>query len=479
MLDPEKHRIYLMDLGIAKFMSGSLKSQGYTVGFRSPEQYYERGINLPSDIYSIGATLFKLLTGVDPIDVKDRVEGKELPKPCDLQPSISEKMESFILKAMQLDKADRHRNIQAMLDELQPQLEIAERKKDFARKFDQIISEYGRFPAELKQHLEDLYQDMTEISLPLERLAIRNRGRLLGMLSGALLSVCVVGVILGLGISLQAINFGQTIPVVRNVVVTSPVIAVKPTRPPPQPAPSALDSQLLITLTPSVEIELVRVPAGYFIMGRPITDTSAAVDDRSPQPRINLDTFLIGKYEITNGQFEPFARKNLPDWELPEGTDNQPVTNVTWDEARLFCAWLSQMSGRKVQLPSEAQWEKAARGTDGRQYPWGNQVPDGGRANYSSALDDTAPVGSHSPQGDSVYDAADMAGNAAEWTSSLFMPYPYNASDGREVPDSRAQRVVRGGGFSDVPADLRTTVRVVRPPENRDPSIGFRIVVLP
>jgi formylglycine-generating enzyme required for sulfatase activity len=124
------------------------------------------------------------------------------------------------------------------------------------------------------------------------------------------------------------------------------------------------------------------------------------------------------------------------------------VVHVSWDDAMGFCQWASQANGRHVSLPSEAAWEKAARGTDGRIWPWGNQPPDEARCNFDLNVGDTTPVGRYCPQGDSPYGYADMSGNVWQWTNSIFKGYPYDAQDGRESLKIRDHRVLRGGSFA-------------------------------
>ena len=100
---------------------------------------------------------------------------------------------------------------------------------------------------------------------------------------------------------------------------------------------------------------------------------------------------------------------------IPQGKDHHPVVNVSWEDARSFCQWANQVTGQALCLPTEAEWEKAARGTDGQIYPWGNQPPEDKLCNFGMNILDTTSVGSYSPQGDSPYGCADMAGNVWEW----------------------------------------------------------------
>ncbi|MFB6219330.1 MAG: formylglycine-generating enzyme family protein, partial [Halobacteriaceae archaeon] len=134
------------------------------------------------------------------------------------------------------------------------------------------------------------------------------------------------------------------------------------------------------------------------------------------------------------------ARIGIADGEfvVEEGFCDHPVNEVTWDGAVRFARW------RGARLPTEAEWEAAVRGTEGRRYPWGDEPPSPERAVYGRASGETAPVGTH-PAGATPTGIHDMAGNVSEWTSSLYRPYPYDADDGREDPDVRGERVTRGG----------------------------------
>lgn len=253
-----------------------------------------------------------------------------------------------------------------------------------------------------------------------------------------------------------------------------------------------------ISIAPDVRIELVRVPAGEFLMGSDAQDEET-YDDERPSHRVHLAEFLIGRFPITVDQFDTFVGKThyvLPII-LAAQVGSHPVRRVNWFDAVAFCKWASGVTKRNIRLPTEAEWEKAARGTDGRLWPWGNDPPNPDLGNFrmfrtmitrrfpspgpdqsirGTSRNDTTPVGRYSPQGDSPYGCADMSGNVWEWTHSLYRPYPYRPDDGRELEEDLGMRVVRGGSFLGHLKRSRCTSRLRQPPSNHiAPDLGFRI----
>jgi iron(II)-dependent oxidoreductase len=213
---------------------------------------------------------------------------------------------------------------------------------------------------------------------------------------------------------------------------------------------------------------MVIVPAGEFTMG---SNDSA---DEKPPHRVYLDAFFIDKYPTTNAFYERFmdatGRAAPLSWnDSSFNAPQQPVVGVSWDDADAYCRW----AGKR--LPTEAEWEKAARGTDGRKYPWGEQW-EASRANSTeSKFNRTTPVGSY-PSGVSPYGAYDMAGNAWEWVADWYLSDYYQRSPGRNPigPDSGSRRVLRGGSWNDFPFLLRATYRLSYTPVNRNDYVGFR-----
>jgi formylglycine-generating enzyme required for sulfatase activity len=215
--------------------------------------------------------------------------------------------------------------------------------------------------------------------------------------------------------------------------------------------PSLASSETTVQIALGLALEFCYVPAGYFLMGSAGSDPDA-YDREKPQHHLYLPAFYVGKYPITNEQYRVFVRatgQRAPDhWEygrIPFGKEQHPVVNVYWAEAVAFCEWAARLSGRSLRLLTEAEWEKAARGTDGRRYPWGNDWRPG-FSNSAHSVGDTTPVGSY-PRGVAPHGSLDMIGNVWEWTSSAYQDYPYRADDGRERMSTDDWHVPRGGAY--------------------------------
>ena len=208
----------------------------------------------------------------------------------------------------------------------------------------------------------------------------------------------------------------------------------------------------------------------------------AAHEDEQPQHRVYLETYWIARVPVTNSQYKRFVDatghgmpSHWKDGRIPQGQEQHPVVFVSWLDAQAFCRWAG------VRLPAEAEWEKAARGTDRRIYPWGNNKPTDKLCNLSST--DTTPVNSY-PAGKSPYGCLDMAGNVWEWTSSIYKTYRFDARDGRENADAEELRVLRGnakgfrvlhGRATAYPLHVRCAHRNAWYPGGRSKASGFRV----
>jgi formylglycine-generating enzyme required for sulfatase activity len=244
-------------------------------------------------------------------------------------------------------------------------------------------------------------------------------------------------------------------------------------------------------------LDWLPIPAGQFLMGndwpgelaqpdgqqglpgsRHANNRPADIDNEYPQHTLTLPDFRIARTPTTNRQYQAFvdatgypAPGHWPRGRVPQALLDHPAVYVDWHDAQAFCVWAD------VRLPTEAEWEKAARGSDGRPWPWGDQLPDGARANFAQDMNrgGSKPVGDY-PDGASCYGVLGLAGNVWEWVSSAYKPYPYVETDGREAHDPSQQRVLRGGSFySDEPRYLRCATRSMSYPHRRRDHIGFRV----
>ena len=271
-----------------------------------------------------------------------------------------------------------------------------------------------------------------------------------------------------------------------TITASPPAPTVTPTRQPshtPTPRPPTATPSLTppptlgigSTMTSTIDgMVQVYVPAGPFTMGSDNGDS-----DEKPVHTVTLDAFWIDRTEVTNSMYAQCVAEG--DCQPPgnNGSYNRssyygdasyadyPVIYVSWNDARAYCEW----TGRR--LPTEAEWEKAARGTDGRTYPWGEEVSCE-QANYNvSCVGDTTEVGSY-PDGASPYGALDMAGNVWEWTLSLYQPYPYNPDDGRENLNGTNVLALRGGSWFSNANYIRAASRLNNAPAYRSDDLGFR-----
>ncbi|MDX1491768.1 MAG: SUMF1/EgtB/PvdO family nonheme iron enzyme [Pseudohongiellaceae bacterium] len=240
----------------------------------------------------------------------------------------------------------------------------------------------------------------------------------------------------------------------------------------------------------------VEIPAGEFTMGsNPLIDPMAFENERwsegRRQGRVELPSYYIGKYEVTAQQYRAFVedtdyRAEPSLWEIPA---LHPAAMVSWTDAIAYARWLEAQlkasdstplavqsllsAGWHISIPTEAQWEKAARGPGVSIYPWGNR-PNPTLANYDAET--TTMVGSFACR-QCAYGLQDMSGNVWEWTSSPYQPYPFDPSDDREQLADDALWVMRGGSFSDAENNIRVSVRGAADPGARRDFIGFRLVL--
>lgn len=260
-------------------------------------------------------------------------------------------------------------------------------------------------------------------------------------------------------------------------------------------------------MTSAIAPNLARIPAGDFLMG-----AADAEDDERPVHRVFVSEFFIGRFPVTNDEYAKFVRatgypspgvRGLPlitvggrdgifrelaapyVWDgdqPPPGRGAHPVVLVRYDDTQAYCRWLSDQLGRPVRLPTEAEWEKAARGgaDDGRRYPWGDDI-DTSHCNFLAEgtikrQRGTRPTGTYAPNAYGLYD---VIGNVWEWVADWYGADYYSVADLRDPkgPDNGNMRIVRGGSWvNDDASMLRCAYRHKVPPDTYAYSVGFRVV---
>lgn len=254
------------------------------------------------------------------------------------------------------------------------------------------------------------------------------------------------------------------------------------------------------------DLDFVLIPAGECIIGSDRRDRDAG-DDERPQHRLIIGDFYLMRHPVTNAQYRRFVEATghrpplfWPHGQMPVDRADHPVVGVSFHDAAAFCRWARTVTGLPVRLPTEVEWEKAARGPDGRRYPWGDRWDATRCNNRETHPTGTTPIGRFSPLGDSPYGIADLAGNVQNWCASIFGPYPYDPTDGREVlvndlasagllpefhesgaianaerPEANlGKQTLRGGSWRCDRREARCAYRSWAAPMHRSDDTGFR-----
>ncbi len=524
-------KVMLADFGIARQAEGTttmtLAGAG-TPAYMAPEQVNEENPTPQSDIYALGVVLYEMATGGQrPFDgERTAITGSTGEKlrweqvnltpisPRSINPNISPELEKVILKALEKKQEKRYTNVMDFFEAYQatlPESVIEEvENQDLYYDPDETIIDGS------KGHGSGSDYSSTSVSensrQPIERIKTflaQKRGMvylLLGVIVAALM----------LGFSLLNINTNKVTPQNTAVVEQAaldqekadqsipPTIQITPetssitfTEEVKTPIPLPTNTLFVPTETDipvptstpglSVGSTMVRsrdkmtmmyVPASNFIMG-----SDNGRKDEKPAHSVYLDSYWIDRTEITNAQYfkcadlgvcppptnQASASRNKY-YGNPE-YDDYPVIFVSWGMAEKYCEWVG---GR---LPTEAEWEKAARGEDGRTYPWGEDI-EKSNANFAtikSAKDDTTPVGQYE-SGKSVYGVYDMTGNVWEWVADRYSPTYYQNSDSKnpQGPSNGYKRVLRGGAWSHKIEFTRSAVRLSNNPTAAGNDLGFR-----
>lgn len=524
----------LVDFGIAKVYDPKKKTtlgaQAVSPGYSPHEQYGKGSTDARSDIYALGATLYVLLTGEEPVESIQRILNDPLVPARQLNPSLSMRTSAALMRAMQMDASQRFQNASEFKLALTPPPPVR----------------VAAPPAvSSQQPFHPVAATISRTTPPWTWIAAVGLLSLIIIFLLARLTLGGIGTpssgdapqtspLSGIAVSTPESGSVATISSVNTPTLTSPA---EPTLTPlvymvqpgdtcseiaeafgvsvrqivsqnqglapdcgilfagqallipqvdgPINTPAAIRSPTIqttqVTQVSNLDgMQLVYIPAGEFKMGAEEDDQDAS-DFERPAHAVALSAFWIDQTEITNqmyaacvsdGGCEPPANRTSRTRDLYYGEPafaQYPVIYVNWEEADSYCRW----AGRR--LPTEAEWEKAARGLDGRIYPWGNFPPNTRLSNFGESLGDTSQVGSF-PAGASPFGLFDMAGNVAEWVQDWYSADYYAVSVFRNPfgPDRGDFRLIRGGSWFHPMRSIRTTSRLWNYPDLRSDTIGFR-----
>jgi len=525
-------RAVLIDFGIAKEFSPlsktTLGAQAVTPGFSPVEQYGKGKTDARSDIYALGATLYTLLTYQEPSESVQRIHHDPLVKPRKINAELSKNTENVIGKALNIDPDQRYQSAQQFKQALarlrentisspRPSQNSISQKSSYdhryfdlskvllaalvgvllislpflliswrhsmdqepidstipATAFDSSIVTFT--PSDLVEPTEKMIEDKqspTPVSTPVVykvlqgdncgQLAEKFEVGLQDLISiNNLTSDCKISV--GQYLLIQNPSEFQQDIITETVQITSTSVITRF---------SSRDS-----------MTMVYIPAGPFLMGSHSSDINATQDEK-PQHWVHLDAFWMDLTEVTNEMYLKCVQANICDPPAELGSrkhysyfdeplfNDYPVIYVSWEDANTYCLW----AGRR--LPTEAEWEKAARGFDGRIYPWGDILPNGNILNFDNQIGDTVRVGIYA-LGKSPYEIYDMAGNVSEWVADWYSEDYYERSSSANPLGAVKEdfRVIRGGSWLSKANAVRTTFRLWNSPDLQTEVLGFRCAV--
>jgi formylglycine-generating enzyme required for sulfatase activity len=493
----------LLDFGLVKAAGGgtALTSQGTLLGsleYMAPEQADpERAseVGPAADRYALGIVAYHMLTGRVPFPgntpaTLNAHEHKPVPPPRSLRPELPESVAAVLLKMLAKAPGDRYPSACAFVEELDRAWQSGQRAAQLVPLYERLQAAVeGKNWAEVSevggqiQAIDPDYCDVADLTARARRQLQRSRGltapRRVPRWTWAAVGAVVVAVLSGLAyLGWGYLGAG---PLPGPTAITPPTgtaSALPPATPAgistARPAPAAEAPQ-----TRSADgMAMVYVPAGTFPMGSADSDPDAQYEER-PQHQVTLDAFWIDRTEVTNAHYARCVaagacqKSALADDGRFNGAD-YPVVGVAWQAAADYCRWAG---GR---LPSEAEWEYAARGPEGRIYPWGDTF-DGSKVSSAGSADGyeyTAPVGSF-PAGASWVGALDMAGNVYEWANNWYDEYSSEPQVNPAGPSSGQTRVLRGGGWYDTSESVRAAYRHGNSPDDPIDAFGFRCVAAP
>ncbi len=529
-ITPENKAV-LVDFGIAKTLDPSIKTtlgaQAVSPGYSPVEQYGKAKTDARSDIYALGATLYTLLTGQEPPESLQRVVHDPYVPPRQVNPNLSMRISAAINRSMQLDPSQRFQNAADFKSALTPPppVQIAPPIKNYQSPVKVLSSSSATRTIPWNWITLTVLLSLIILILIFVMLKPKEQAPTLHSYSPQAASPQVTKSLIDLAIVSPTMNQGQEnsevivptlTPLIYKVqsgdtcseigeafgVSISEIVKVNPEMASdcgflyadqslliPQPdGPISTPIAIRSPRPPSPEVtqlseqdgmSLVYIPAGEFSMGAEEGDPVAAESEKSLH-QVYLDSFWIDLTEVSNRMYIDCVQagscqsivassQTRPQYFDEKAYDDFPVISVSWENAKQYCTW----AGRR--LPTEAEWEKAARGTGDRVFPWGNEPPNPRRANFGNQLGDTAMISSY-PDGASPYGVLNLAGNAAEWVADWYGPSYYEVTVYKNPtgPQSGEFKLIRGGSWFTQAQALRVSSRLWNYPGLRSDTVGFR-----
>ena len=514
-----KGQARVSDLGFAKLLhsqsSASMSTSGGLVGtpaYMAPEIWRGKGAGASTDIYSLVCILVEMLTA------KPLFDGESTPEvmfkhfePLQLPEDLPQEWKAVLEQGLEKKPEERIGNVDDLISRLQqagrwtaPTIPDVTKREDLkpqrepsqeaahppaiveSVKQDQVAAKQAQNSRENEENPDKPSSEVGEAHFhtpdPISEGTQKSSSAFEKEKTGV--PHKKTPLYLGLGVLVLLVIF---------LIIRSEIFSAQP-QSTVAPSPTAVLGVGSTKIREQDGMEMVYVPEGSFEMG-----SMTGEDNEKPVRQVYLDAYWIDKFEVTNGQFEKCVNEGVCSKPTSTGSltrdryygdstyANYPVIYVSWDQAQDYCQWVGG------ELPTEAQWEKAARGIDGREYPWGRDF-DCGRGNFDdeTQLDDyvveggpdcdgyidTAPVGTYS-KGASPYGALDMAGNVWEWVRDWYGPYDPNKTNNPVGPASGESRLLRGGSWYNLIWNIRTADRNNYDPTNTDDSIGFRCISPP
>ena len=510
----DEGQIILLDFGLAKGAAWQMSRAttgksvfGYTPSYAPLEQIRGMGTDPRSDLYSLGATLYHLITGEIPVDALDRVtkvaDGQPDPLrlASELNAEVRPQAAAILMQAMALNRENRYTDAAEMRRALSdasrpvptpkkgeestviapPSVDGFSYQETVRKQQTATLPIDGHSPAPPQPDKKTEEQNVKSVvappqpkplasqeQIPKKQITLINppssksrNWRLFGGIAVLAVALITVVVIFLVDLGPSAIPPASSQPDLSGVAKQENV-----------------EPQTYTETVNNVGIDMVRVPAGKFLMGSPANEEGRDKNDEGQGPHeVSVSSFYMGKYEVTQAQWRavsalPKVKDDLPSDPSNFKGDNLPVEQVSWDEAVEFCERLSKATGKKYRLPTEAEWEYACRSlTKG---PYAGNLDSMGWYDKNSG-NKTHPVGTKQPNGFRLYD---MHGNVWEWCSDWYSENYYSQSPSTDPtgPSSGSYRVGRGGGWGGDAQYLRSADRFRFTPVFRFNYLGFRLV---